>query len=131
MRQNAIWIYGIIKSAENTEKKQLGKLIKDALQNGELIITIDKKVDSRKYEGEAALNIQEMIDSNKTVVVLKEKETGRNELFLDLLTAQIMDRENFVELIQARKYPGYTVANMNELAMPMSKPDNNIANNLG
>ncbi|MFC1752858.1 DUF6973 domain-containing protein [Thermoproteota archaeon] len=105
-------------------REKLYKLIQKALENGELII---HPSDPRKYKGSS----DSKIDTQKSVVVLKELETGRNELFLDLNNGSIMDRETFVNLIKAEKYPGYTVASINDLATPISKPDGNPFNNLG
>jgi len=60
-----------------TRKDLLDKLNK-ALENKELIITPE---DPRKYKDTSSYDV----DSKKPVVVVKESETGRNELFLDML----------------------------------------------
>jgi len=98
--------------------------LQKALENGELIISLD---DPRKFGGETSLKI----DSNKPVIVLKESETGQNELFGDLSNGNIFDRESFVASIESGEYPGYTVASIDGLATPMSKPDGIPSNNLG
>ncbi|RAP26798.1 hypothetical protein DID74_01500 [Candidatus Marinamargulisbacteria bacterium SCGC AG-333-B06] len=64
-------------------------------------------------------------------MVLEENETGRNELFCDLSNGDIFNREGFVAAIGNGKYPGYTVASIDGLATPMSKPDGVTSNNLG
>jgi hypothetical protein len=71
------------------------------------------------------------VDPLKPVIVLKESKTGRNELFVDQLTGSLMDREEFASLIESGQYSGYTVASIDGLATPMSKPDKVTANNLG
>jgi hypothetical protein len=105
-------------------KQELAELLHKALKNGELIISLD---DPRKFGGETSFQI----DSNKPVIVLKENETGRNELFCDLSNGNIFDRESFVAGIGNGEYPGYTVASIDGLATPMSKPDGVTSNNLG
>jgi len=54
-----------------------------------------------------------------------------NLYFLDKSNAKIMDRNEFVDAIHTGLYPGYTVANINQMAIPMSKPDAVTSNNLG
>jgi len=105
-------------------RKALAELLKKALENGELIISLD---DPRKFGKETSFQV----DSSKPVVVLKENETGRNELFFDLSNGDIFDRESFVAAIEKGKYPGYLIATIDGLATPMSKPDGVTSNNLG
>ena len=105
-------------------RKELAELLKKALENGELIISLD---DPRKFKEGTSFQI----DSTKPVMVLKETETGRNELFCDLSNGDMFDREDFVAGIGNGKYPGYTVASIDGLATPLSKPDGVTSNNLG
>ena len=105
-------------------RQELAELLKQALENGELILSLD---DPRKHEGKTSLQI----DDEKPVIVLKENETGRNEVFLDLSNGDIFDREGFVSAIENGQYPGYTVASIDGKVTPMSKPDGVKANNLG
>jgi len=113
------------KYGKNTKSREdLAKLLQKALENGELIISLD---DPRKFGGETSFQF----DSNKPVIVLKETETGRNELFCDLSNGNIFDREGFVVAIGSGKHPGYTVTSIDGLATPMSKPDGVASNNLG
>ena len=81
----------------------------------------------RKYVGSSTYDI----DPKKPVVVLKESDTGRNEIFFDLVRGIIMSRDIFVQDIVSGQYPGYEVASINSLETPKSKPDNTINNNLG
>ena len=97
-------------------REELAELLKKALEAGELIISLD---DPRKFGEETSFKV----DPNKPIVVLKENETGRNELFCDLSNGDIFDREGFVASIENGKYPGYTVASIDGIATPMSKPD--------
>jgi len=71
------------------------------------------------------------IDPLKPIVVIKESKTGRNELFVDQITGDIFDRSGFVNAINSNKYKGYTLASIDGLATPMSKPDKVTSNNLG
>lgn len=71
------------------------------------------------------------IDPLKPVIVLKESKTGRNELFVDQLTGALMDRKGFAALIDSGQYEGYTLASIDGIATPMSKPDKVTSNNLG
>jgi len=109
-------------------KEELGKALKSALLDGKLIITTDQEKDSRQYDGDIPVTPS---DPEKPVVVIKENETGRNELFLDLVRGNIMDRDQFVSEIESGIYPGYLVAKINNIPTPMSKADSNPGNNLG
>ena len=105
-------------------KKDLAELLKKALENGEMIISLD---DLRKFNNKTSFQF----DPNKPVIVLKENETGRNELFCDLSTGEIFERETFVGAIEEGRYPGYSIASIDVLMTPMSKPDGIASNNLG
>jgi hypothetical protein len=105
-------------------KKALADALKKALKNGELITAPD---DPRKYDGKTSFQV----DAEKPIIVLHENETGRNELFLDLLKGEIMDREEFVYSINNGEYPGYKVSMIDSIPTPMSKPDGIVDNNLG
>lgn len=113
------------KYGKNTKSRQeLAELLQQALENGELIISLD---DPRTFGKETSVQF----DSNRPVIVLKETETGRNELFCDLSNGNIFDCERFVSLIERGEYSGYTVASIDGLKTPMSKPDGVKSNNLG
>ncbi|NDD67024.1 hypothetical protein EBZ35_05185 [bacterium] len=64
-------------------------------------------------------------------MVIHENETGRNELFCDLVTGNVFERETFVLAIESGEYSGYTIASIDGLDTPISKPDSVISNNLG
>ncbi len=83
--------------------------------------------DSREYKGLRHFNY----DPKKSVKVILEDETGLNLYFSDKSNAKIMDRNEFVDAIHTGLYPGYTVANINQMVIPMSKPDAVTSNNLG
>lgn len=105
------------------DRKELLKLIHEALDKGELII--DPK-DKRKYDGMKSNSI----NKSKSVIVLKEDGNGRNELFFDLVKNLILTRAEFVVAIEAGKYPAYSVKMINGLSTPVSKPDGRKTNNL-
>jgi hypothetical protein len=113
-----------------SSRKKLAELLKSALKNKELIETIDQKKDSRQYQEDLSEE-KSKVDPNKSVIVLSEKDTGRNEWFLDLFKDIVMDKDTFVNQINAGQYPGYNVANIYDELTPMSKPDGSSANNLG
>lgn len=97
--------------------------LNEALKNNELII--DPK-DGRRYEGQTS----DPINKSKPIVVLKEDENGRNELFFDLVKNSVFSREEFIAAIQSGLYPTYTVKIINGLPTPASKPDSRETNNL-
>ncbi|MCB9059958.1 MAG: hypothetical protein H6622_00380 [Halobacteriovoraceae bacterium] len=105
------------------DRKELLKLIHEALDKGELIITPS---DKRKYEGKKS----ESINKSKPVVVLKEDKNGRNELFFDLVKNVLLSREEFVTAIEAGNYPAYAVKVIKGLPTPVSNPDGRETNNL-
>jgi hypothetical protein len=110
------------KKAEDRSK--LADLIKKALESNELII---RPADSREYKGLRHFDY----DPKKPIKVIQESDTGRNEYFLDLSNGDILDRKNFVNLIELGNYPGYTISLIDNIPTPMSKADGNAANNLG
>jgi siroheme synthase (precorrin-2 oxidase/ferrochelatase) len=105
-------------------RTELAMLLKRALERGELIISVD---DPRKYAG--VYDFQ--LDSAKPVIVVHENETGRNELFCDVLTGDVFEREDFVVAIETGQYSGYTTADIEGWVTPMSRPDDVVSNNLG
>jgi hypothetical protein len=109
------------KKAKNRE--ELLKLIHEALKNGELITTLE---DNRKYSG----NTSNSLNKTKPIIVLREGEKGRNELFFDLVKNVVLFREEFVTKIELGEYPAYTVKIINGIPTPVSKPDNRGTNNL-
>lgn len=109
---------------QSKSRKELADLLKKALKNGELIISLD---DSRKFADSTDLQF----DPTKPVIVIYENETGRNALFCDLSTRDVFEREIFVLAIESGEYPGYTIASIDLVDTPMSKPDGVTSNNLG
>jgi hypothetical protein len=105
-------------------KSDLLKAIYDALKKGELIISPE---DERVYKGA----LHTTIDPTKSVVALKENETGRNEFYYDLAKQKGLSREEFVALIHSGEYPGYSIRQVNGVATPVSKPDRSSTDNLG
>ncbi|MCP4050750.1 MAG: hypothetical protein GY730_08605 [bacterium] len=71
------------------------------------------------------------INPLKSVVVIEESDTGRNEIFVDQLMGKAMNRDVFVSQINTGNYPGYKVALMHGIDTPMSKADEVLSNNLG
>ncbi|MBT3235097.1 MAG: hypothetical protein HN353_04035 [Bdellovibrionales bacterium] len=104
-------------------RKELLKKIHEALRNGELIV---EPKDNRKYEGKTSNSL----NKSKPVIVLKEGEKGRNEVFFDLIKNIMLSREEFVASIESGDYPAYSVKIINGLPTPVSKPDGRETNNL-
>jgi hypothetical protein len=105
-------------------RKAFLNMIQKALKNGELIINLN---DPRKYDGDIGFNN----DPDKPIIVVREGEAGRNELFVDTISGIILDRVSFLEKIESGEYPGYHVTKIDDLPTPMSKPDGFTKNNLG
>jgi hypothetical protein len=87
---------------------------------------IDLK-DEREYRPSRSRNIK----PNKSVIVLKQSETGRNEFFYDLVLHKNMTLNQFVSAIEQKKYPGYRIIRSHGVATPMSIADGTTQNNLG
>ncbi len=114
---------GRIYGTKTKNRQELLKAIHQALDNGELIKILE---DPREYTG--AKN--NPIDQLRPIIVLAEDEKGRNEIFFDLVKKQVFTRSEFVSLIQAKEYLGYTVKNINGVETPVSNPDGRRTNNL-
>jgi hypothetical protein len=110
--------------AKTRKRETLLKSIHKALKSGEMIIDLE---DERKYQPSRSHNIK----PNKSVVVLKQSETGRNELFYDLAINRNMTRLQFVSAIEQKEYPGYRIINSHGIPIPVSRSDGTKNNNLG
>ena len=100
--------------------KELYKHLVKALKNGELIVSLN---DPREY----SVN-EKPIDAS--VIVLKESETGENQLFLDIKKMLILSKEEFVSKIKNKEYgEEYEVRTIDGKEIPASKRDGK--NNLG
>jgi len=99
------------------------KKIHEALKNGELIIDLK---DPRQFKG-----TQFDPTSQKSVIVLKEGENGRNIVFFDLTNQKMLSVDEFVTAIQLGQYPSYGLKTINGTLTPFSKPDGSSKNNLG
>jgi hypothetical protein len=106
------------------KRETLLKALHKALRSGEMILDLK---DERQYRPSRVHTIK----PNKSVVVLEQSESGRNELFYDLATHKKMTRHQFVLAIEQRKYPGYRIINSHGLPTPVSRPDGTTNNNLG
>lgn len=69
--------------------------------------------------------------TKKPVKVTQETDTGRNTHFKDVTTGVSMTRAQFVNAIEAGKYPNYHVREVNGVKTPVSNPDGKEKNNLG
>jgi hypothetical protein len=105
-------------------RKALLRAIHKALSRGDLIL--DPK-DTRKYKGTS----HDPVNNSKPVIVLHEKKDGRNDVFFDTKTGTVLAVEEFVSLIEAGKYPGYSVKLIHGRPTPVSNPDHRGNNNLG
>lgn len=66
----------------------------------------------------------------KNITVKRESSSGRNLEFKDPNKSGTMTRVEFVEKIEAGKYPDYHVRRVNGLKTPVSNPDRRESNNL-
>ena len=105
-------------------KAELLKMIHNALNKGELIMDL-------KDPRAISANSKDKTYFEKSVIVIEESKTGRNETFLDTKSGNILDREDFVSLIESGNYPGYSVAMIRGVETPVSKGDKVSVNNLG
>lgn len=104
--------------------KDLAMFLLESLKNEELIV---KPSDARKYKG--LLSLENSPPAQ--VLVIQESETGRNELFFDTGSKEILNTLEFVNAIKAGIYPNYKIATINGKETPMSKADGILENNLG
>jgi len=65
------------------------------------------------------------------ITVIKESNTGRNELFHDNYRNINMTSIQFVKQIEKGNYHEYHVREINKIKTPVSNPDNKKNNNLG
>lgn len=105
-------------------RKRLLKLIHEALKRGELIVDLS---DPREFAG--ATGVPKRL--SKPVISLSKSESGRNETYFDLQKGSAMTRMEFVALIQAGEYPGYSVKMIHGVETPVSKRDGRRINNIG
>lgn len=110
--------------AKHKDKAKLQEALRHALENGELIIT---PTDERTYEGAAHFEM----DTNKSIIVLDETRTGRNEVFYDVAQKKTLSKLELVSAIHSGQYPGYSIRNINGIDTPVSKSDGTELNNLG
>lgn len=67
----------------------------------------------------------------KRISVLKENESGRNEMFRDNVKGIEMTRNQFVKEIERGNYDNYHIRVINDIKTPVSNPDSSENNNLG
>jgi hypothetical protein len=108
-------------------KLDLANALKDALEDGELITTIDQNIDKREYSG----FLTSKVDADKPVIVIGQEQSGVNNLFLDAKEGLLMTREEFNQKIQAGLYAGCSVVESSKNNFPRSLPDQSTENNLG
>jgi hypothetical protein len=105
-------------------RKRLLELIHEALKRGELIVNLS---DPREFAG--ATSVPKRL--SKPVIALSKSPTGRNEAYFDIQRSSAMTREEFVALILAGEYPGYSVKVIRGVETPVSKRDGRRTNNIG
>ena len=110
-------------SKKSKNRQELAQLLKIALKNGELIISLD---DPRKYDGPKPL-----INLERSVIMIKQKASGLNEMFYDFIKEKMMSLDEFIEEIKKGNYQGYQIIENNGVKYVRSKPDKVASNNLG
>lgn len=68
--------------------------------------------------------------ARKRVSVIQESSSGRNQIYKDNYTGDIMTRNQFVNKINKGKYENYHVRVINNVSTPVSNPDKSSNNNL-
>ncbi len=132
----------LIYSAYHSKLKKDGKIkeqYKDTLKKlkenrARYLDAIEKDVPITLSSIEAQLIEKDRISTPEfsyPLVVIQERKTGRNELFLDTITGQKMTREELITHIHAGKYLDYKIVLIDGVLTPVSKPDKQTANNLG
>jgi len=66
----------------------------------------------------------------KSVRVISESESGRNQKFHDDKSGKNMTRAEFVQEIKKGNFDDYHIRMVNGLATPVSNPDRKESNNL-
>lgn len=66
----------------------------------------------------------------KSVKVIVESESGRNQKFHDTKSGKDMTRTEFVNEIKKGNFPDYHVRKVNGIPTPVSNPDGKEGNNL-
>jgi len=66
----------------------------------------------------------------KSVKVISEDDSGRNQRFYDNKSGKSMFRTEFVQQIEHGNFPDYHVRKINGLKTPVSNPDKSKGNNL-
>ena len=67
----------------------------------------------------------------QTVIVLRESESGANEIFFDLKKSETMTKDQFILAIEQGEYLEYSVRYDGENRYPVSKKNPSTHNNLG
>jgi hypothetical protein len=65
------------------------------------------------------------------VIKIKENKTGSNVEFLDVRQRVVLSKDEFIQAIKSRKYPGYAVRKHSSGEFPYSTRDKFSFNNLG
>lgn len=66
----------------------------------------------------------------KSIVVIEEDDSGRNQKFHDNKSGRNMTRVEFVKQIEQGNFDDYHVRKINGLKTPVSNPDGKEGNNL-
>ncbi len=98
------------------DRASLAKALHEALLKGELITELG---DKRQFEGAS----HSTLNKSKSVIVLKEDENGRNQVFFDTISKEVLSASQFVSLIESGKYPNYAVKTIKGIPTPVSNPD--------
>jgi len=105
-------------------RKALLRMIHQALKKGELIVDLE---DPREYSG-----LQKPPKRlARPIVALSESESGRNEIYYDLIAKRMMSREELTSFIRDGSYPGYSIKLIRGVETPVSRRDGKRINNIG
>lgn len=98
------------------DRKELFKLLQNALKKNELILTPS---DPRKYKGEKLITKK----PKSLVIVIEQSKSGENTLFLDVISQQVLTKSDFLSKIKTGEYPKYEIRVIAGKETPVSKKD--------
>jgi len=82
-------LVGMKYGKKTKSREKLAVILKNALENGELII---RPNDEKQHNSKANFNI----NANKPVIMLQKNKTCKNEIFFDLTKKTMMSQEEFI-----------------------------------
>ena len=82
------------------------------------------------WKAEQGIVLQNPGSINKSVIAASEDRKGRNHAFTDVQSGKSFSREEFVQLIEAGRFPEYHIRVINGIKTPVSNPNHKLTDNL-